>query len=307
MKPDSGKSIEHFDVSAYLENLHKEMKYDYIDGENKLIGYIGFLKSNGTQLIALDIECEFNRHEYGEKLCLVQIYDGTRTVVIDPFRTPLELTKSILENRSFMKIMYDAPGDRAFLYKNYGIDTLSILDLQQAVALLEYEKRDLASVLKHALGIDGGRSKGKYQQYNWNTRPLDEEAIKYAIEDVAYLIELKSHLLERIVAGGLLEKFLLKNLQVQNKPHIYDTRPGLLRSRRFRNLTKKEQNVFGKLFSVRDIYAQRFNLPPNTVLKNEMLFQLATKRVSIKDVVPGKTIPNEQTKQIIKDMENVLP
>lgn len=282
------------------------MKYEYIDNENKLFNYMKALKENETEIIALDIEGESNLHQYGEKLCLVQIYDGKDAVIIDPFVTPIDRTKKIFENRSIMKIMYDAPGDRAFLYKNCGIDTLSIFDLQAAVCLLDYEKRDLSSVLKQALQIEGTKSKKKYQKYNWVTRPLDSKAIEYAIEDVIYLFDLKDRLLSEIVEKGLLEKFILRNLQAQNKPHIYDKRPKLMRSRNFLELKNKEQGVFEKLFNTREEHAKKLNLPPNSVLLNDLLFKLTTSKVNLQKTNLGKNIPERTKDQIFEEMERIL-
>ena len=120
--------------------------------------------------------------------------------------------KKFLEDRSIMKIMYDAAGDRAFLFKKYGIDLKTILDLQVAVSLLNFEKRDLSSILTKTLNVDTGKSKKKFQRYNWTRRPLSSTAIEYAIEDVIYLFELKDKLLSEIIKSGLLEQFIMKNL-----------------------------------------------------------------------------------------------
>ena len=201
------------------------MKYEYIDSDKKLYDYIDRLKENEIEVIALDIEGESNLHHYGEQLCLLQVFDGKDAVLIDPFETPLEPIQRFIENRSILKIMYDAPGDRAFLYKNCGIDTLSVLDLKAAIELLDFEKKDLASVLKQTLGVDSGKSKKRLQRYNWTRRPLDDYAIEYALADVTYLFALKDRLLAELIGKRLLEKFILRNIQAQNKPHIYDTRP----------------------------------------------------------------------------------
>lgn len=282
------------------------MEYEYIDNETKLLLYINELKVNGTEIVALDIEGESNLHHYGEQLCLIQIYDGKKTVIIDPFVTPVKKIQSLLENRSIMKIMFDAPGDRAFLYKNCGIDILSVLDLQTAVSLLDYEKRDLSSVLKQALNFEDGKSKKRYQKYNWTTRPLDSDAIEYAIDDVLYLFKLKEQLLPAIIENGLLDKFLLKNIQTQNKPHLYDKRPKLLHSKEFKKLKNAEQLIFEKLFNTREDHAKEINRPPYFVLPNEMLFKLASSETKPQKTILGKGLPENLKIQIVEEMEKIL-
>ncbi len=114
------------------------MDYKYIDTENRLAGYIGRLKEKGIQALALDIECESNLHEYGEKLCLIQVFDGETAVLIDPLTIPHKALGPLIENRAILKIMFSATGDRAFLKKNCSLDIMSILDVQVAAELLPH-------------------------------------------------------------------------------------------------------------------------------------------------------------------------
>lgn len=280
--------------------------YEYIDSTDKFMRYTRGLKMSQKETVALDFEGEFNLHQYGEKLCLIQVYDGKKPVIIDPFRTSMSQIKHFLQNRSVLKIMYDAPGDRAFLYKNYGIDLQSVLDLKAAVLLLEYEKRDLGSVLRETLDVEAERSKKRYQRYNWNRRPLDREAIRYALEDVTHLFELKKTLLARILERGLLEKFILRNLQVQNKPHRYSTKPKLLQSGRFFKLSKKKQVLFERLFKVREETAKRLNKPPNAVITNDRLFRLAADNRPVTDSDLGNRISSGERARIISEINREL-
>lgn len=282
------------------------MNYKYIDSAGKLASHLHRLKDVGRDMIALDLEGEFNLHRYGEKLCLIQIYDGKDAAIIDPFKISMAHIKRFLENRSILKIMYDASGDRAFMYKNYGIDLFSILDLQEAVGLLGYEKTGLKSTLKEILNIDGGKSKKKFQTYNWNRRPIDSRAIEYAIEDVLYLFDLKDKLIHKIIEKGLLEKYILKNLQVQNKPHVYSKKPKLLESGKYKSFKIEQQRVFEKLFEIRERYAKNINLPPNSVFTNELLYKLTEAQTAVTDMEFGKRISMKVKNKIIEEIKKVL-
>ena len=286
--------------------MNDPVTYETIDSEDRFESFVDTLKAHGTDKVAFDIEGESNLHQYGEKLCLLQVYDGFHAVIIDPFKVPIAPIQEFLENRSILKIMFDAAGDRAFLYKNYGIDPLSILDLQAAAILLDYEKRDLTSVLKQALGLDSGRSKKRFQKYNWCTRPIDPKAIDYALGDVIHLFDLKERLLADIVSNGLLDQFILKNMQSQNKPHVYDKRPGLFRSAKYKALSKPQQAVFRALFDLRDKVARHVNLPPNTVMLNDHLAQLASARMAIHRVKFDRRVPPAIRHQLILDIKEVL-
>jgi len=282
------------------------VNHKFIDTEEKMCLYSKELAEKGCEIIALDIEGESNLHQYGEKLCLIQIYDGETAVIIDPFKMPIHHIKELIENRSIMKIMFDAAGDRAFLYKNCGVDLKTVLDLQAAVLLLDYEKKDLSSVLKTALDIDLGKSKKKFQMYNWSRRPLSLEAVEYALFDVINLFKLKDKLMSDIIAKGLFEKFISKNLQVQNKAHIYNSKPKLLRTKTFDSLQKSAKMIFEKLLAIRERYAQKMNLPPNLVLANDLLFKLAEKNIKISEVKFARVIHDNIKSQIIDEMQKAI-
>lgn len=283
------------------------MEYRYIDDEEKLKTYAGELKDAGTSVLALDIEGESNLHQYGENLSLVQIYDGREGVIIDPLAVATEGLRDILENRNILKIMYSAQGDRAFLYKNCRIDLLSILDLQAAVNLLDFEKRDLNSVLRQALNVDTGRSKKKFQRYNWNRRPVDAEALQYALEDVIYLFELRDHLYREIRTRGLDDAFILENLKIQNKAHRYDGKPRMFKSRRFRDLGKEGQKRFEQAYQIRDEHARELNLPPHNVFPNDILFELAAGRRNPGDVPYGRRVPRERRLRMEEGLRSLKP
>ncbi|MDL0089752.1 hypothetical protein [Campylobacter gastrosuis] len=50
---------------------------------NNDVDFENLLKDIVGKDLAVDFECEYNRHKYGEFLCLVQIFDGKNCYVID--------------------------------------------------------------------------------------------------------------------------------------------------------------------------------------------------------------------------------
>ena len=57
--------------------------YTYIDNVEKLIVFRKYFYEKEINKIAMDFEGEFNLHSYGERLCLIQIYDGESYFIID--------------------------------------------------------------------------------------------------------------------------------------------------------------------------------------------------------------------------------
>lgn len=283
-----------------------KLDFEYIDSEKQFKEYYEKLKEEKCKLIAVDFEYESNLHEYGEKLCLIQLFDGKDKIIIDPFKISLTYIKKILEKRKILKIMFSAAGDRAFMYKNYQIDIRSILDLQAAAKVLQLPKHDLLSVLKHCLNLKADFSKKKFQKYNWNRRPIKQEALDYALLDVIYLFNLKDYFYQELANHNLWDSFNLENIQSQNKPHKYDDTPRVFKSQEFMQLPNFLQEKYIALYELRDRYARKLNLPPNSVLVNDLLFMLVKAKKNLDEIKLGKRVPECIQETALKEIEIIL-
>lgn len=248
--------------------------YSYLRNEDELRSYVQKLRDNKKYIIALDTEGESNRHTYGERLCLIQICDGTKLLMVDPLKMTDEVLRVLFESRDILKVMYDASNDLSLLKRVHGIDIVSVLDLRPAVDLLGYQKKDLQSVIATELGIVL-TGKANYQERNWLTRPIPEDALQYALNDVRYLLALKDRVMAKLAEKKLTDRYILKNLQVQNKVLSENASDKYVRIAGYSNLQPHEQDVFRKVFDVRDDYARMYNVPPYQVIENRDLLAIA--------------------------------
>jgi ribonuclease D len=255
----------------------------YLDSPEKTEEYLKSLERKNIRELAVDIEGEFNLHRYGEHLCLVQIFDGTEYALIDPLVVPMDLVKSFFENSAVDKIMYDCSSDRTLLFRQYGITLASVSDLLPAVELLEYEKRGLGNVLSQTLQIEE-KPKKKFQQYDWMIRPIDAEALEYALDDVKYLFELKRYLFSALSEKGLMEEYWQRNEEIRNRKVSMEHTPGLFKKNRFLRMPEKNRKLMRSLFDIRDGYARQLNLPPDRVVANELLFRLAGRQMKAGEI-----------------------
>ncbi len=249
------------------------VSYIKIENGTGLRSYLKRFEEKEFHIIALDIEAECNCHAYGEKLCLVQIFDGVNHVIIDPFNISNSALKLLFENPNVLKVMYDAGSDLSLLKNSAGLKIKSILDLRPAVELLEYEKKDLHSVIAAELGIVLEK-KRKYQRYNWTRRPLSEEAIEYALNDVRHLLTLKDIILAKLYTKKLVEIFLLRNLQIQNKDYTRAPEDKYKKISGYSRLPSDRKSIFRKVFDIRDKYAKQCNLPPHNVIRKDDIIRI---------------------------------
>jgi len=285
--------------------LYNFVSYIYIENRSDLREYLEQLEDKGHSIIALDIEAESNLHAYGEKLCLVQVFDGVRRVIIDPLGIDNNTIRLLFENTNILKVMYDAGSDLSLLKNTAGMEIKSILDLRPAVELLDYEKKDLHSVVAFELGISL-KKKRKYQRYNWTTRPLSEEAVDYALNDVIYLLALKDVVLAKLYARKLFEPFFLRNLQIQNKDYTRKPEDKYRKINGYSRLEDDRKTVFRKVFGIREKYARLYNMPPHNVIHKADLINMVNDPGFINRIRFTKRVGADLARDMLRELKTAL-
>jgi ribonuclease D len=251
-----------------------KMKIRELKNDKDIKEYIEGLDEKNINVIGLDIEGEFNLHCYGEHLCLVQIFDGIEPVIIDPFDfANLNPLKRLFEKKDLLKITYDSNSDSSLLLNVYGIHFKSILDLRPAVSLLDLPKQALSHVLTDTLGI-APINKKKYQMYNWMKRPINNDALHYAVSDVLHLFKLKQALFDQLLEKGLMDTYILQNMTLQNHVKLKNRNDRHLKAKGYKYLSNSQKEIFEKLFYIRDRFAKETNQPPNNLFNNKKLIEL---------------------------------
>ncbi|MFC2035516.1 hypothetical protein ACFLUJ_05265 [Chloroflexota bacterium] len=279
--------------------------YTLINADADLKNYLGDLLEAKQIAIALDTEANNHRYAYGQQLCLIQIYDGTSSVIVDPYNIEDETLKNLFENRDILKIMYDATNDISLLVNSKNITIKSILDLRPGVELLKYERKDLHSVIHMELGIEL-KHKAKFQGYNWLRRPLPEEALEYALNDVKYLPRLKDIILKKIYEKQLLDLFLLRNIRVQNRDYFNDPKDNYQRVKGYKGLSDEYKPRFKQLHTVREEYAKLVNLPSAHIIPNRLLINIASGTQTLEDIVFPKRLGGKLVDRMLWDLKQVI-
>ncbi|MFH1646124.1 MAG: hypothetical protein ABID71_00305 [Chloroflexota bacterium] len=277
------------------------MKYTYIKTQDELLAYLNRFEDKKFDVIALDLEAELNRHAYGERLCLVQIFDGVDTVLIDPFGIDKKFLKMLFESSNVLKVIYDASSDASLLKNTYDIEMKPIMDLRPAVDILDYEKKDLHSVIAAELGVTLTK-KSKYQKHNWTRRPIDPEALDYALNDVTHLLRLKDAILRKLVERGQLDLFYMKNLQIQSKDFTKDPRDRYRKVKGYHDLTAEEKRTFRRVFDVREKYAKQCNMPSHNIVERTDLLDIARDARHISEIRFPRRFSPELAQRIAREL-----
>jgi len=281
------------------------ISYKTIAADRDMDEFENYIKLHDIKTIAIDFESENNLHEYGSKICLIQIFDGKGFFVIDPFKISKEKIKRFLEEKKIVKLGYGCESDMSLLFKEYKIRIKSLFDLKIMVDVLEIEKRGLGDVNNLILGITGETNKKKYQMHNWTRRPIDKIAIEYALSDVAHLFSLKKVLLEKILELRLVD-VLLEQLVKREYDYEKVPVPTIFKSREYNNLHANEKEKAKMIYEIREKYAKEQNCPANDVLLNKDLLNIAQNRSALTKIGPGRKIDNSRFSNMMDEIGKIL-
>jgi len=177
-----------------------------------------------AEAASLAVDTEFVRERtYFPRLCLVQVAEAGRVSLVDTLALedlgPLE---ALLGRRSAVKVLHAARQDLEVLMPVTGTPTGPVFDTQIAAALLGFPPQvGYADLVRQLLGVE--LPKG-HARTNWAARPLREEQLAYAADDVRYLGPVAAALTGRLRAAGRVA-WLEEDCAAVSDPALYRNEP----------------------------------------------------------------------------------
>lgn len=184
--------------------------------------------------------------------------------------------KDLIEDPSIVKILHDARQDLTHLWHYTGAKPQNVFDTQLAAAFAGFPRGiGLQKLLFEA--CDVGLPKTETRT-DWLQRPLSEAQVKYALDDVRYLSDLRRELLRRTDELGT-RKWLEEDLLAYNDGLQYeDYDPDRLWTRiklhRIR-LDGLGRAVLRAVVAKREELARKWNLPRNWLGDDESLVEMS--------------------------------
>lgn len=225
---------------------------------------------------AMDVEF-IRENTYVPQLALIQIAVDQTCAIIDPLEVP-DLTPifDLVNAAHVLKILHAASQDLEVLFWHSSVPPMSVFDTQVAAAMVgEGDQLAYGRLVERLLGV----SLAKGESYtNWLRRPLTQEQLAYALDDVRYLQPLHEILSGRLDELGRTE-WITEEFRKLEDVDLYQRNPRTLyrRIRRGRNLSAQGLAVLRELAEWRDCEARDRNRPPGSVLKDEFLVEIARK------------------------------
>jgi len=231
---------------------------------------------NNSSIICVDTEYDSFRY-FREVLCLIQIEAEKRTYLFDPLKSlSFSFLEKIFADPAILKIMHAGDNDIRILKRDYGFEFKNIFDTHIAAALLGCHYLSLSALIGQYLGIELKKDK-KMQRSKWETRPLTDEQIHYAVQDTAYLKDLYYRLEYEIERNGFKRKAAKafeKIAAVQWTEKSFNPH-GHKHIKEYPSLTAQQKQYLLNLYRWRFQKAKETNIARFRILPDQALVDLA--------------------------------
>ncbi len=261
--------------------------------------------------VALDTEAD-SLHCYFEKLCLIQSGWGEEPQsgwaedlkLIDPLAgLPLEEFFTTLRGKTV--IFHDADYDLRLLRRSGEFPDDGIFDTMIAARICGEPQLGLAALVEKYFGIALSKASRKA---NWAQRPLSDQMVEYALNDVRFLPQLAG------ILGNRLEELNRFDWYRQSRDRMVrgtrETRQrdeeNLWRITGYAALSQRGWAVLRGIWHWRDAEARGWDRPPFHVLSNENLLRLADDASKGRGKIALPKLPQPRMTRLEEALEKAL-
>lgn len=178
-----------------------------------------------------------------------------------------------MSNEKIVKVFHAARQDIEIFYALTKTVPAPLFDTQVAAMVCGYGDQVGYERLVQAVC---GQALDKSSQFtNWSLRPLSDKQLKYALNDVLYLVDIYESLSKQLETTCRAH-WVKEEMEILNDPAIYFTNPDNAWERiKIRKANPKTLNVLKYLAAWRERLALDKNIPRTWIVKDDTLTDLA--------------------------------
>jgi ribonuclease D len=228
----------------------------------------------------LGIDTEFMPEgRYRPLLCLVQVAVSDEIVVLDPLAGfeygPLA---EVLADPAVEIVLHAGRQDVAILRREWRTEVRNVFDTQVAAGFAGFSAQaGYTGLLHDVLGIRLAKSASFTR---WDARPLTDEQVRYAREDVEHLLPLADDLQRRLSGRGRLEWAREECRAIADASDERDPEEVWRRLPRISSLDPRERAMARELAAWRERTAEAEDRPVGSIVRDPTVVELAKRRPS---------------------------
>ena len=247
--------------------------FAWIDTPERLHGVVEGLQT--APWVAIDTESN-SMFVYREQVCLVQLNLGGTIVVVDTLapavRAAFSSLRAGLARTDRPLYLHGGEYDVGCLKRDFDMPLGGVFDTQQAASLLGLEKTGYAAVVEKTCGVLLPKA---HAQSDWGRRPLPQDALHYAVDDVVYLPRAAEALRTLVEAAGIQDEVSVQNAAVMGATiRDVDDEGAFWRLKGVRDVPVELRPLVFALWRWREESARAANQPAGRIVNTEVLYNL---------------------------------
>lgn len=224
----------------------------------------------------LALDTEFLREKtYFPKFCLLQIATPEWVACVDPIALPdLNTLFDALYDPRIVKVFHSSRQDLEIFFQLRGRIPEPIFDTQIAAPLLGFQDNPgYAMLVSSFLNINLSKA---HTRTDWTVRPLSQEQLRYAADDVIYLCQVYTIMCEKLRELGRID-WLKSDFELLKDPELYLVSPekAWLKVKGKNKLTGRQLSIVQALCEWRERTAQAEDRPRSWLMRDDLLLELA--------------------------------
>jgi len=234
-----------------------------------------------AQCPQLGFDTEFvGEHSYHPRLCLVQVATAERLILIDPLTVgPLDAFWKLIVDPARLVVVHAGREEVRLCRLWTGQVPGNLFDLQFAAGLtgLAYPLGH-GNLVHQVLGVQLAKGETLTE---WRDRPLTLDQVRYAFDDVRYLLPVWQRLSGRLEKLGRAEwaREEFRRLEISTVPDD-GTGEKWRKLRGLGSLDRRRLAVAQALYNWREQLAAQTNRPSRSILRDDLIIEVARRNPS---------------------------
>ena len=245
----------------------------YITKEKEFFELIDKLKTCDTLLI----DTEFVRERtYFHRLGLIQVAGNGICAAVDPIAIKkLDPLLEIIANKNILKVFHAGKQDLEILFRLCGEVIRPVFDTQVAASMVGWGAQ--ISFAKLVRKVTGKKISKAETYSDWCRRPISQNQIEYALNDVRYLVPVYEKLVATLKKANRMEWLdeELEKLMDIKYYELPDPRRQFMKVKNARSLKSKSLGVLLELAAWRENEGLKRDILPRFIIRDETFLVLA--------------------------------
>lgn len=255
----------------------------------------------------LGFDTEFiPENTYYPKLALIQFAVADQCYIVDPLSNlDLSPLDELMRDEGVVKVVHAGAQDMGIFYHRMGGPPKRVFDTQIAASFLGMGQQiSYASLVQQLFGV----TLKKGQSYtNWLKRPLHDEQIRYALEDVAWLVKAYYRMVEMLTQAGR-SSWVAKEMVHYEDGDFYEASAAHpeKRVKKSGHMRGRDLVVLEALARWRENEARTRDLPRKKILSDYILVDLARRKPTSPGELLSLRSADHMAKRYVADLVRII-